>query len=250
MTEQLQILIVDDDVRMTHTLADILTLKGHQPVCVSSGVEALEKLDQSQFDCVLTDIRMPEMDGVELFMEIHKRRPELPVVLMTAYASQSLVEQGLKAGAAGMLEKPLDLNQLLGFFSCLKKETVITVVDDDPDFCKTVEDILSMRGYSVRRITDPHIRVEEIVGPSQVLLLDMKLNSITGEDIMRSVRNRYPTLPVVLITGYRHEMADAIQGALSVSASTCLYKPLVIPELLRVLSELHANSLKSLLEKP
>lgn len=250
MTENLHILIVDDDVRMAHTLADILTLKGHTPVAVSSGAAALEQIGQFSFDCVLTDIRMPGMDGVALFLEIHKKQPNLPVILMTAYASEALVQQGLDAGAAGMLEKPLDLNQLLSFFACLQKETTITIIDNDPAFCQTIGDILELRGYKVRQITNPHIAVDEMVGSSQVLLLDMKLNSITGIDLLRSVRIHYPALPVVLITGYRQEMADAIQSALEVNAYACLYKPLAIPELLQTLSELRIQSVKSLLEKP
>jgi two-component system, NtrC family, response regulator HydG len=250
MTENLHILIVDDDDQMTHTLADILVLKGYTPVVVASGAAALDQIGQFPFACVLTDIRMPGMDGVALFLEIHKRQPDLPVLLMTAYASETLVQQGLDAGAAGILEKPLDISQLLSFFACLKKETTITVVDDDPAFCQTIGDILELRGYKVHKITNPHIAVDEMVGQSQVLLLDMKLNTINGCDLLRSVRLRYPALPVVLITGYRQEMAVAIRGALEVNAYACLYKPLVIPDLLQTLSEIHTQHIKSILEKP
>jgi two-component system response regulator HydG len=247
MKENLQILIVDDDERMAHTLADILTLKGYSPVSVTSGPAALEQLSRASFDCVLTDIRMPGMNGVELFLEIHKGYPDLPVVLMTAYATEALVQQGLEAGAAGLLEKPLDLNQLLTVFTCLKRETTITVIDDDPVFCQTIGDILELRGYKVRKITNPHLEVEEIVGSSQVLLLDMKLNHINGNDLLKDVRQKFPNLPVVLITGYSHEMAAAIQSALAVKAFTCLYKPLVVPELLHTLADIQAGRLKALL---
>jgi DNA-binding NtrC family response regulator len=249
MTENLHILIVDDDGHMAHTLADILALKGHIPVAVTSGAQAIEQIGKTSFDCVLTDVRMPGMDGVALFLEIHKQYPNLPVILMTAYASETLVQQGLAAGAVGMLEKPLDIKQLLLFFASLRKETTITVVDDDPAFCQIIGDILELRGYKVRKITDPHTAVEEIVGESQILLLDMKLNSITGNDLLRSVRALYPSLPVVLVTGYRREMVDAIQHALDVNAYTCLYKPLIVPDLLQVLSELQTQHVKALLEK-
>jgi DNA-binding NtrC family response regulator len=248
MKPTLHILIVDDDERMTRTLADILTLKGYATTTAVSGSDALEKLAQATFDCVLTDIRMPGMDGVSLFLEIHQRHPHLPVILMTAYAAESLVQQGLDAGATGMLEKPLRLEQLLSFFSYLEKETTVTVVDDDPAFCQTICDILQLRGYTVRKITDPHTAVEDIVGQSQVLLVDMKLNCINGCDLLQSVREHNPTLPVVLVTGYRQEMAEAIQKALSVSAYTCLYKPLSIPELLQTLADIQTNRLKAVLE--
>ena len=87
MDRQLRILVVDDDRRMTKTLVDILRVKGYDPEPAHSGEEALEKIRGSQFDCLLTDIRMPGMDGVDLFQAIGEIQPQLPVVLMTAYTS-------------------------------------------------------------------------------------------------------------------------------------------------------------------
>ncbi|MBV5267136.1 MAG: response regulator, partial [Burkholderiaceae bacterium] len=66
MDQKLDILIVDDDQRMTHTLADILRLSGHEVTEAASGSIALEKIQARAFDCVLTDVRMPVMDGIEL----------------------------------------------------------------------------------------------------------------------------------------------------------------------------------------
>lgn len=70
MSQKLRILIVDDDRRMTHTLADILSLSGYEPVEVWSGPEALEKVRTQTFNCVLTDVRMSDMDGVELHRQL------------------------------------------------------------------------------------------------------------------------------------------------------------------------------------
>jgi len=242
----LNILIVDDDQQITHTLADIFSVKGFTTTAVASAADALYQLTLSAYDCVLTDIRMPEMDGVQLFLQIHKRYPALPVVFMTAYASERLVQQGLDAGATGMLEKPLNINQLLSFFARLPKGHVLTILDDDPAFCRTVGDILAEYGYTVRAITDPHVPVKELVESSQVLLVDMKLNSINGYDILRAVRREYPDLPVVLITGFRQEMAPAIESALAIHPSACLYKPLDLPGLLNTLTDLHAQHNKAL----
>ena len=248
MTDPLRILVVDDDERMTHTIKDILTLKGYFITAAHCGVDALPCLEQAGFDCVLTDIRMPGMNGVDLFLAIHENWPNLPVVLMTAFASERIIQQALTAGAAGLLEKPLDINHLLAFFAGLKKECTLTVVDDDPAFCQTIGEILELRGYKVRKITDPLVAVEDIVGESQVLLLDMKLSGITGGELLRLVRAQYPTLPVVLITGYRQEMAKSIQAAYDANVHTCLYKPLSIPDLLKVLMEIRERKIKAFFE--
>jgi two-component system response regulator HydG len=248
MNGKLRILIVDDDQRMTRTLADILSLSGYTTVQAFSGPEALAKLRTQAFDCVLTDVRMPGMDGVEFHRQLRLTRPGLPVVLMTAYAADDIVRKGLDEGIVGVFDKPLNINLLLGFFASLAKNRTITIVDDDPAFCKTLGDILKQRGFSVVKITDPHADVERIASNSQVILLDLKLNNINGLEILKDIRARYPVLPVLLVTGYRQEMASAIQAALEINAYTCLYKPLEIPSLLQTLSNFQLERLREVIK--
>ena len=122
MSDKLRVLIVDDDPRMAKTLKDILTVKGYEADVAHSGPEALEKTAETHFDCLLSDIKMPGINGVELFRAIRKTRPDLPVVLMSAYAHDELVKDGLEEGVIAVLAKPLDINALLSFFSTLRKE--------------------------------------------------------------------------------------------------------------------------------
>jgi two-component system response regulator HydG len=251
MEPKLRILIVDDDQRMTRTVADILSISGYEAVEASSGAEALEKVRAQAFDCVLTDVKMPEMNGVELHRQLRLAQPGLPVLLMTAYAADELIRQGLDEGVVGVFDKPLAINQLLTFFTSLAKHRMIVIVDDDPAFCQTLEDILSQRGFKVAlftEFTDPHIDVELIAAEAQVILLDLDLNHINGLDVLKEIRKSYPTLPVLLVTGYRKEMAEVIQGALEINAYACLYKPLEIPQLLQMLSEVQLKHLRGLLK--
>jgi two-component system response regulator HydG len=245
MEPKLRILIVDDDQRMTRTLFDILFLAGHTAMSAAFGLEALARIRTQPFDCVLTDVRMPGMDGAEFHRQLRQSQPGLPVILMTAYAADEIIRQGLEEGVVGVLDKPLDIAHLLGFFSSLARNRIIAIVDDDPDFCRTLGDILRQRGFSVAQITDPHADVESMASHSQVILLDMKLNDVKGLDVLKQIRARYPNLPVLLVTGYRQEMAAAIQAALDINAYACLYKPLEIPSLLQTLSQLQLKRLRS-----
>jgi two-component system response regulator HydG len=249
MDQKLRILIVDDDQRMTRTLADILTLAGHEAVEASSGPQAFEKIRMQTFDCVLTDVRMPGMDGVEFHRQLRQSQPGLPVVLMTAYASDEIIHKGLDEGVVGVFDKPLNITQLLGFFASLARNRIIAIVDDDPAFCRTLADILRQRGFNVTQITDPHTDVELMASESQVILLDMKLNDRSGLEVLKEIRARYPALPVLLVTGYRQEMAAAIQAALEINAYACLYKPLEIPNLLEKLSRFQLERLRGALGK-
>ena len=245
MKKKLRILIVDDDRRMTRTLADILSISGHTAVVANTGVEALEKARTQIFDCVLTDVRMPEMDGVEFHRQLRLIQPGLPVVLMTAYAADETIRKGLAEGVVGVFDKPLDINNLLGFLTSLAKNCTIVIVDDDPAFCKTLGDILHQRGFKVEQVTDPHTDVEKMASIAQVILLDMKLNSISGLDVLKEIRKRYPSLPVLLVSGYREEMAETIRAALDINAYACLYKPVEIPALLQTLAQLQLERLRS-----
>jgi two-component system response regulator HydG len=248
MKPKLDILIVDDDQRMTRTLADILHLVGHHVTEAHSGPRALEKIQSQTFDCVLTDVRMPEMDGVELYRRLRAVQPGLPVILMTAYAADTLTNQGLEEGVVGVMDKPLDINHLLGFLASLSKNRMIVIVDDDKAFCKTLDDILHQRGFKVTQVTDPHVDVDLMTIDAQVILLDIKFNGISGLDVLKDIRKNNPNLPVLMVTGYRKEMTAAIQAALEINAYACLYKPLEIPHLLQMLAELQKKNLRSLLK--
>ena len=249
MDQKLRILIVDDDERMPRTLADIFSTTGHQPVEANSGAQALELARTQPFDCVLTDVRMPGMDGVELHRQLCQTLPGLPVMLMTAYASDEIIRKGLDEGVVGVFDKPLNISNLLGFFSSLARHHTVVIVDDDPDFGKTLADILQLRGFGVRQISDPHADVELITSEAQIILLDLKLNDVSGVDVLKQIRQRYPDLPVLMVTAYRQEMAAAIQAALAINAFTCLYKPLEIPALLQTLADLQLKRLRKVIRK-
>ena len=239
MNEKFRILIVDDDHAMANTLRDIFKAKAYEAQATYSGPEALDKVKKDHFDCVLTDIKMPEVNGVELYRAIKALRPDLPVVLMTSYSADVLVKEGLEEGAIATLTKPLDINLLFSFFSSLRKEQSVVIVDDNPQFCKTLGDILRTRGLRVAEVTDPHSLLKAVRPDAQVVLLDMKLNTINGFDVLKAMRQRYPHVPVFLVTGYREEMASMIEAVLQIKAYTCLYKPLQIEELVELLTEVY-----------
>jgi len=243
------ILIVDDDRRMAKTLIDILSVKGFNATPAYDGKEALSLINSTDFDCVLTDIKMPYINGVELYKSIKSIKPETPVILMTAYATHNLVNEGIEAGAIGALTKPLDINLLLSFFASINKEQAIVIIDDDPDFNKTIGDILRQRGYAIENITSPDIISNDYLINSDLVLLDLKIGDCDSLDLLSSIRDKFPHLPVIIITGYRNEMSKTIQTALSMGAYTCLYKPLEVEQLINKIIDIKKLRLKRLLNK-
>jgi CheY-like chemotaxis protein len=115
------ILVVDDNPSMAKTLADILNVKGFEVHAATSGEEALEILQSRPVDILLTDVIMPGMDGVALYRATRKTHPNLTTFLMTAYAADDLIQQGMAEGIKTVLTKPLDIDFMLALFSAYKR---------------------------------------------------------------------------------------------------------------------------------
>lgn len=115
----MSILIVDDNRSICVTLQDILITKGFDVEIAFSGAQALEKFNVQEFDCVLMDIIMPQMNGVELFRKLKLIREDIPVVFMTAYSTDNLVRDGLDEGALEVMDKPLDIENLIHCLSAI-----------------------------------------------------------------------------------------------------------------------------------
>ena len=91
----------------------MLGAKGYAVRTAANGEEAIESIKEAGYDLVFLDIRMPYMDGVEVFRELRKYRPDISVVMMTGYAVEQQLEGALKDGAKGYLRKPFTVDELL-----------------------------------------------------------------------------------------------------------------------------------------
>ena len=107
-----RILIVDDDPQICDTLSDILDDEGYQVVTACDGQEALEKIRTRAFDLVITDIKMPIMDGMALLKEIEKSHADIEVIVITSYGYEGQQVEATRLGAYEYLNKPLNLDQL------------------------------------------------------------------------------------------------------------------------------------------
>jgi two-component system, cell cycle response regulator len=108
-----KVLVVDDDENLRTLLVTLLSSKGHGCVTAADGPQALEKMKNDQFDAVITDIVMGEMDGLTLTKEILERYPGSPVMVMTGYASDHSAEDAVKAGAQEFIKKPFSIDEFV-----------------------------------------------------------------------------------------------------------------------------------------
>ncbi|MBI5552522.1 MAG: sigma-54-dependent Fis family transcriptional regulator [Desulfobacterales bacterium] len=107
------ILIVDDEKNYPLILSAVLQEEGFETLTANSGQEALEVLTHSDVDLVLTDMKMPKMDGIELLQNIKTKDAELPVIMMTAYGTVEKAVEAMQKGAYSYILKPFDNEQLI-----------------------------------------------------------------------------------------------------------------------------------------
>ncbi len=121
MNDSTAILVVDDNLPMAQTLTDILNMKGYTIYTAYSGIEALEILRSWNVHIMLTDVVMPDMNGVALYRETRKDHPYLITFLITAYAADEIIQQGIAEGIRTVLTKPVDINLFLDLVQAVER---------------------------------------------------------------------------------------------------------------------------------
>ncbi len=111
MTKQIKVLMVDDEKRFRETTKKILNKKGFDTILAESGEDALVKIGQGP-DVVILDIKMPGIDGHQALAEIKKRKPDLPVIMLTGHGDALSAKEALVEGAFDYLSKPCDIDLL------------------------------------------------------------------------------------------------------------------------------------------
>ncbi len=105
------ILVVDDQESLRNLINNFLSKLGHSCVTAIDGVDALEKMKGTKIDAVVTDIKMPNMDGITLTSKISIQYPELPIMIMTAFEEEDTAGIAICAGARDFIKKPFSLNE-------------------------------------------------------------------------------------------------------------------------------------------
>ncbi len=108
-----KILIIDDERGIRHTLKDILEYEAYTVETAENGIVGLELIKNDKFDIILCDIKMPQMDGIEVLEEVLQITSDTPVIMISGHGTVDTAVEAIKKGAFDFIEKPLDLNRLL-----------------------------------------------------------------------------------------------------------------------------------------
>jgi DNA-binding NtrC family response regulator len=112
MTEKLKILILDDEVIVGKRLAPTLQKHGCEVEVFSNPVEAVKRINEKDFDIVVTDLRMKEMDGLEVLKQVRNKNERTKIIIITGYAMMEIARKAMELGAFDFIAKPFKPNDL------------------------------------------------------------------------------------------------------------------------------------------
>lgn len=194
-----KILIIDDERAIRRALREILEFEEFEVDEAENGREGLDKAKADNYDIIFCDIKMPELDGMEVLDGLLKAKVDSPVIMISGHGNIETAVQAIKKGAFDFIEKPLDLNRILVTIRNAKDKTVL--IEEKKVLKKTVK---RFKGSSIIGETPEIIQIKEMiekVAPSDARVLVTGENG-TGKELVarslhdQSTRNAQPFIEV------------------------------------------------------
>ena len=178
---QPKIMVVDDDDSLRITLTAILEDEGFEVTAASDGLKAVELATKHDFDLIFLDVRMPGLGGIEACRRIKEISPDTIIILLTALATQALIDQALEEGAFAVHHKPFDVWQLISLVRTVMRSTCVLVVDDQPENRTTMRAILEDSGHQVTEAENGYEAVSRAGNTHfDVILMDAIMPGMDG----------------------------------------------------------------------
>ena len=251
------ILIVDDEQLICDLLRAVLGRQGHEVITASNGREGLELFKKHKPRFTLLDLRMPEMNGIEVLKSIRAIDPKAAVMILTAWGSDALERQARQLGVMDFLSKGLALDVLVAAMERALPKPVkapaaapaapgapvavvptpasaamdsILVVDDEAPICELLQRFLSLRGYRVRAASDgPQALASVEQEVPQLIVLDMNMPGMNGVEVLRKLRERKYAGGVILLTTGQDD--KLLEEALDLGSVDVMGKPVDLERL-------------------
>lgn len=199
------VLIVDDNLAFADNLAEILDDAGvaHADV-VDCGARALERIARGRYDAMLTDMRMPHMNGAELVHAARRVDPWMPIVVVTAYAGDELLSGALRDGLLSVVSKPAPIERLVRLV-VKARPGVVALVDDDAALVDNLAEALRDRGLS--SVSAGSLSEIDRLGVEPcVAIVDMRMPGGPDGVALDALARRFPEAARVVVTAFTAEV--------------------------------------------
>ena len=239
--EQLpRVLFVDDNKMMAKTLKDISALKGFNAKAAYSVENALALVDVEPFDCIFSDLHMPNMNGLKLFHEFRRRKLDTLFVLMTAYADEEFVAKSLAAGILAVISKPVEMDTLLAFLSALSHRQTVLVIDDDFNSSQSIITLLEKAGFAAI-IAHNIDEIMKKLQPEQIIVLSMELAYYNSIMLLHQIKTYHQDIPIITIKSNKKNEQTKM-------AYASFDKPLKVDEFFHLFKQIRYDYLRQILE--
>ncbi|MFZ5980431.1 MAG: response regulator [Candidatus Zixiibacteriota bacterium] len=200
-----RILVVDDDLNLLNLLTDTLEAIGYHPASAPGGAEAMERLNREKYDLLITDIKMPDIDGIQLLKKVRRYFPDLPVLFITGVAEPEIIGRALPDG---VLAKPFRINHIEELIENTLNRSLeeignpirkVLVVENEDKYRKQLMDTLNYCYYipfSVSGGREALIEIEN--GKFDVVIAGAKLTDMDSRTLVNEVKLKHPELPVII----------------------------------------------------
>jgi two-component system, NtrC family, response regulator HydG len=241
MANSLSILVVDDDKDNAASLGELFEYEGHRVRVVHSGKEAINAYVNSTFDIAFMDVMMPEKNGVESFFEIRKLRPTARVFMMTGYSVEELLQQAVRGGAMGFLEKPFAAEEVLRITEKVGEGGLVVAAPehDHADIGMAIHATLNNAGLSSVLVRDAG-QLSLPIGKEQVLVLDAHMPLIDAVATYQTAQDAGHRAPTIVVPRTNKRLNDGTPTLRDVGNTGILNKPFDPLELLTRLQQLAA----------
>ena len=239
-----EILVVDDDVTLCELLVDTLEAIGYRATAAKDGIEALQKLKESKYDLMISDIKMPGIDGIALLKKVRRNYPDLPVLFITGVASPEIIG---RASPDGFLAKPFRISHIEELIEdalsgksedTLKPIRKVLIVDDDDLFRDMLTDALQHNDYIPCAVTGGQEALQELDnGSIDAVITDIKMPGMDGVTLLKEIKSRYPEMPVILITAFLSRDDISLEDD-QLKPDGFLQKPFDVDNIVKILKEI------------
>jgi len=139
-----KVLLVDDEVDFLETLSERMRVRDMDVTTSASPLDAIKKVQEKDYDAIIMDLKMPQMDGLQLLKVLKEKNPDLQIILLTGHATVAKGIEAMKLGATDFLEKPVDLEVLTEKIHKAQAKKMIIVKKHTEEHIKK---ILSVKGW-------------------------------------------------------------------------------------------------------
>lgn len=235
-----RILLADDDNGMRTTLAELLSLEGHQVDAVESGDSVLEQFASQTYDLVVLDQRMPGMTGEEVMDALLKVDPSVRIIMMSAYAVDTLKSNALARGVLAFVDKPLELDTFLDIVRESQRAAIL-VITEDADTADTVA-LLRELGYRVRSLqsSSEAIHLAEQIR-FDVAIIDCDLAPSDGLETYLALKRVSPHSDAIMLAQKTEQARNIGRAAIARTAYAMVEKSEANARLPGILGRLRAQ---------